>query len=47
MEDALSDNETPVTLLRYEKLDHGLNDSNARQQMLVEIGKLLDHTIGS
>lgn len=47
MEDALSDNGTPVTLLRFDGLDHGLVDSNARQKMLLEIGKLLDRTIGS
>lgn len=33
-------------LLTYEGLDHYLDDSNARTQMLTRIGELLDRTIG-
>lgn len=35
-----------VELLRYAGLDHYLEDSNARVEMLTKIGELLDRTIG-
>ena len=35
-----------VNFLRFKGLDHQLDDSEARMQMLSEIGKLLDRTIG-
>jgi len=37
---------TPVEYLRYKGLDHQLDDSDARTQLLTEIGKLLERTIG-
>ena len=46
MESALSSLGKPVTLLRYKGLDHQLDDSNARVEMLTKIGELLDRTIG-
>jgi dipeptidyl aminopeptidase/acylaminoacyl peptidase len=46
MADALKDNGTPVEMLRYAKLDHYLEDSNARVEMLTKIGQLLERTIG-
>jgi dipeptidyl aminopeptidase/acylaminoacyl peptidase len=33
-------------LITFEGLDHQLNDSDARTQMLAKIGELLDRTIG-
>ena len=36
----------PVEFLSYKGLDHQLNDSNARIQMLTKAGELLDRTIG-
>jgi dipeptidyl aminopeptidase/acylaminoacyl peptidase len=36
----------PVEFLSYKGLDHYLNDSNARIQMLTKMGELLDRTIG-
>src|SRR5205814_9922003 len=33
-------------LLAFKGLDHQLNDSDARKQMLTRIGELLDRTIG-
>jgi len=36
----------PVELLSYKGLDHYLNDSNARIEMLTKMGELLDRTIG-
>ena len=43
---ALSSNGTQVTLLRYKGLDHQLEDSNARTEMLTKVGELLERTIG-
>lgn len=37
---------TPVEFLRYKTLDHQLEDSAARTEMLAKIGQLLDRTIG-
>ena len=37
---------TPVGFLRYKGLDHQLDDSVARTELLTEIGKLLEKTIG-
>ena len=47
MRDKLSGAGKQVKLLRYEDLDHGLEGSDARTEMLTEIGALLDRTIGS
>ena len=33
-------------LLTFENLDHQLDDSDARAQMLTRIGQMLDKTIG-
>ena len=33
-------------LLEFKGLDHGLEDANARRQMLTKIGELLERTIG-
>ena len=38
---------TPVDLLRFKGLDHQLDDSNARTQMLIRIGEFLKASIGS
>ncbi len=46
MQGALSSLSKPVTLLRYKGLDHQLEDSNARVEMLTKIGELLERTIG-
>lgn len=46
MADALKKNGKAVELLRFPKLDHQLDDSEARIQMLTKIGELLDRTIG-
>ena len=46
MESALKSAGTPVQLLRFEGLDHHLEDSGARRDLLVKIGQLLDRTIG-
>ena len=37
---------TTAELLTFEGLDHQIEDSDARQQMLTKIGQLLDRTIG-
>ncbi|WP_265530032.1 alpha/beta hydrolase family protein [Sphingomicrobium marinum] len=47
MEDALSDAGKQVELIRFDKLEHQLDDSAARIEMLTKIGELLDRTIGS
>lgn len=36
----------PVEMLRFKGLDHQLDDSDARTQMLTRVGALLDRTIG-
>lgn len=46
MERALTAGGKSVNLLRYRGLDHHLEDSNARIEMLTKIGELLDRTIG-
>lgn len=46
MAGALREAGTPVELLRYEQLEHQLDDSDARIEMLTKIGQLLDRTIG-
>lgn len=46
MESALRAAGTPVDFLRFAKLDHQLDDSKARQEMLVKVGELLQRTIG-
>ena len=46
MQSALSSVGKPVTLLRYKGLDHQLEDSDARVEMLTKIGELLERTIG-
>jgi dipeptidyl aminopeptidase/acylaminoacyl peptidase len=46
MANALKKAGTPVELLRYKQLEHQLDDSNARTEMLTKIGQLLDRTIG-
>jgi len=33
-------------LLTFDGLDHQLNDSDARTQMLTKVGELLERTIG-
>jgi len=43
---ALKANGTPVEFLRFKGLDHQLEESTARMQMLTKIGELLDRTIG-
>lgn len=46
MESALRSAGTSVELLRYKGLDHQLDDSAARREMLFEIGQLLERSIG-
>ena len=46
MEAALKAAGTPVEYLRYKDLDHQLEDSAARTEMLTKIGQLLERTIG-
>ncbi|MDP9424151.1 MAG: alpha/beta fold hydrolase [Pseudomonadota bacterium] len=46
MTQALQKGGTPVELVRHKKLDHYLDDSSARIDMLTRIGQLLDRTIG-
>jgi dipeptidyl aminopeptidase/acylaminoacyl peptidase len=46
MQSALQAAGTPVQFRRYKGLDHHLNDSAARTEMLAKIGQLLDRTIG-
>lgn len=46
MVDALQKAGTPVEFVRYKDLAHQLDDSNARAEMLVKVGQLLDRTIG-
>ena len=43
---ALRGSGKPVEFLRFEGLDHQLDDSAARRQLLEKIGALLDRTIG-
>jgi dipeptidyl aminopeptidase/acylaminoacyl peptidase len=46
MEAALRQAGTPVQFLRFPTLDHQLEDSTARRQLLAQVGALLDRTIG-
>lgn len=46
MESALRSGGTSVELLRFKGLDHQIDDSAARRQMLVKIGQLLERSIG-
>jgi len=46
MDSALRSAGKQSELLTFEGLDHQLNDSDARTQMLTKIGELLDRTIG-
>ncbi len=46
MEAALRAAGTEVEYLRYKELDHQLDDSAARTEMLTKIGQILDRTIG-
>ena len=46
MQSALQKNGTPVQMLSFKGLDHQLDDSDARVQMLTAAGELLDRTIG-
>jgi len=46
MADALREAGTPVEFIRHKDLDHYLEDSGARIEMLTKIGLLLDRTIG-
>lgn len=46
MAEALREAGTPVEFIRHKELDHYLEDSSARTDMLTKIGQLLDRTIG-
>lgn len=46
MSKALQKAGTPVEYLRFKGLEHDLDDSNARIEMLTKVGELLDRTIG-
>lgn len=46
MAEALKKSGNNAELLRFEGLDHQLDDSNARVEMLTKIGQLLERTIG-
>ena len=46
MDEALRKAGKQSELLTFDGLDHQLNDSDARMQMLTKIGELLDRTIG-
>ena len=46
MAEALRKNGTTVDLLRYKDLDHQLDDSNARTEMLTRIGTFLESAVG-
>lgn|SRR6478672_5385545 len=46
MAGALKERGVPVEFLRFEGLDHQLNDSDARRAMLERIDALLERTIG-
>jgi len=46
MDAALQAAGTPVEFLEYKSLDHQLDDSTARTEMLSKIGRMLDQTIG-
>lgn len=46
MASALRSNGAQLEFLRFKGLDHQLEESTARMQMLIKIGELLDRTIG-
>ena len=46
MDEALRAAGTPVEFLRFKSLDHQLEDSAARKEMLTKVGQLLEKTIG-
>ena len=46
MSQALQKGGTPVEFIRHKDLDHYLDDSAARVEMLTKVGQLLDRTIG-
>ena len=46
MDKALRDAGTSVEFLRFKSLDHQLEDSAARKEMLTKVGQLLEKTIG-
>ena len=46
MASALKNAPTPAEYVRFVGLDHQLEDSEARSQMLLRIGQFLDHAIG-
>jgi dipeptidyl aminopeptidase/acylaminoacyl peptidase len=46
MADALQDAGKKVEFLQYKGLNHQLDDSTARTDLLTHIGALLDRTIG-
>jgi dipeptidyl aminopeptidase/acylaminoacyl peptidase len=46
MEGALRSSGTPVQMLRYSSLDHQLEDSVARSEVLTAVGALLEKNIG-
>ena len=46
MAEALKKAGNSAELLRIEGLDHQLDDSNVRTEILTKIGQLLDRTIG-
>jgi dipeptidyl aminopeptidase/acylaminoacyl peptidase len=46
MTDALQDAGKKVEFLQYKGLNHQLDDSTARTDLLTHIGALLDRTIG-
>jgi dipeptidyl aminopeptidase/acylaminoacyl peptidase len=46
MAEALRKNGGKVELLRYKDLDHQLDDSNARSEMLTRIATFLEEAVG-
>jgi dipeptidyl aminopeptidase/acylaminoacyl peptidase len=46
MESALKDAGKQYELVRFKGLDHYLEDSDARAEMLTKAGELLERTIG-
>ncbi len=46
MDSALRGDGKSSELIEFKGLDHGLEDANARRQMLTRIGELLERTIG-
>ena len=46
MDAALRKAGTPVEFVEYKDLEHQLDDSSARVEMLTKVGDLLERTIG-